>query len=560
MSSSRFETRIVTYDTTLRDGAQQQGVNFTVAGKIEATKLLDNFGLHYIEGGWPGSNNTDTEFFQRMRDEEEPLKRAKFAAFGSTRRAGILVENDPGLQALIEARTPVITLVGKSSLFQVKEVLQTTPEENLRMIEDSIRLLKVEGIPEVIFDAEHFFDGYKYNAEYTLETIRTAAKAGADWIALCDTNGGTLPIESVDSRTRKTIPGIQSIVRRVMRDQALHEIYRTIRGISDKTIRMPIGIHTHDDLHMADANSLIAVAEGATQIQGAVNGFGERLGNANILNIMLTRISKMNDQIIDKLVEPDIKSFSQRFFELAGAQVNPNIPYVGDNAAAHKAGLHTSGIARNSVAYEHERPERFGNSRRFIISELSGKATFRAKLEQLNLPFAVDEDFIGTVSDEVKRKVHEGYNFEEAEASFELLVHRLHKSYQPPFDVKIIENDGQVTGSEVTFQYTYSSPRNPAEVFPTSRTIQIPASRDMEEVFAKMKDQLSLAFPVLADVQLCQQDIRSNNHTLTRAIARTAHSSENGQWTTVGASGNPAKAVMLAVSDALEYAIYHKAS
>ncbi len=380
--------RVVLYDTTLRDGAQANGVTFTVEAKLVALDLLDRFGIPHIEGGWPGANPTDTEFFARAQDVR--LRQAKLVAFGSTRRANSRAEDDAGLLALLESRAPVCALVGKASRFHVEQVLRTTLEENLRMVGDSIRYLKAHG-REVIFDAEHFFDGYKGDPEYATRVLRTAAGAGADWLVLCDTNGGTLFTE------------VSSIVA------AMSEL------------NIPLGIHTHDDTGLAVANSLAAVQAGARMVQGTINGYGKRTGNANLLTVAPTLHLKLGFECLaaDRLAE--LTWLSHEFGRLSGCAPSPKLPYVGQDAFAHKAGLHADGVSKTSRAYEHIDPLAVGNARHFVVSEMAGRASLRQRVEEMGLGVP-SEEFLRELTQAVKEGESRGVRYEERPAAFERLV------------------------------------------------------------------------------------------------------------------------------------------
>ena len=397
-------SKVKIYDTTLRDGTQGEGISFSVADKLRIARKLDELGVHYIEGGWPGSNPKDIEFFQSVKKIK--LKGAKITSFGSTRRKGIKPAQDTNLKMLLDAGTPVVTIFGKSWLLHVKQVLHTTPEENLAMINDSIKFLKSKG-REVIYDAEHFFDGFKDDPGYALETLKAAVAGGADAVVLCDTNGGTLPSE-------------------------LTEIIAKVK----KEIKASLGIHVHNDNGMAIANSVTAVELGARQVQGTINGYGERCGNADLCAIIPNLkiklgISCLSDKQLTRLVE--VSRFVE---ELANLRHNPKLPYVGASAFAHKGGMHVDAVAKVTRSFEHIEPGLVGNQRRVLVSELSGKAVIQKKAAELGLDLTGDTPKIREILATIKKLEHEGYEFEAAEGSFELLIKKALKRHRSFFDLE----------------------------------------------------------------------------------------------------------------------------
>jgi 2-isopropylmalate synthase len=350
-------SRVITiYDTTLRDGTQGEGVSFSMEDKVRLASRLDAFGIHYIEGGWPGSNPKDLRFFRRMQDVT--LKQARLAAFSMTRRAGGATETDPNMEAILASGAPVATIVGKAWDFHVTEALGTTRNENLAMIRDSIAYLRPK-LDEVLFDAEHFFDGFRANREYALATLRAAAEAGARWLVLCDTNGGTLPQDLV------------AVIREVRRH-----------------VTTPLGIHVHNDAECAVANSLAAVMEGVDQVQGTINGFGERCGNANLVSIIPTLALKLGLECVPTAHLRELRDLSRFVSELANRTPWSSQPYVGDSAFAHKGGMHVSAVQKHPETYEHVDPERVGNRRRVLVSELAGKSNILWKARE----FGIDLD------------------------------------------------------------------------------------------------------------------------------------------------------------------------
>ncbi len=379
---------IEVYDTTLRDGAQSEGVNFSCSDKIKIIKLLDNLGVDFIEAGWPGANPVDIELFKTLPQ----LKHSKITAFGCTRKPGIAAKDDKILNMLIEADTEILTIFGKTWDFHVTEALGTTLDENLKMISESINFLK-EHNKRVFFDAEHFFDGYKRNPDYALLAVKSAVEAGAERIILCDTNGGCINTE----------------------------IYRITKEISNALPQAKLGIHAHNDGDMAVANSIAAVDAGAIQIQGTINGYGERCGNANLCSIIPNLQLKKNYSLIGSNIKK-LVFVANSISEIANINASANQPFVGSSAFAHKAGIHASGVAKNSETYEHISPELIGNSRKILISDQAGSASIKEKIEHLRLVKDIEDSQIPKIIDRIKKLEWKGFAFEGAEASFELLI------------------------------------------------------------------------------------------------------------------------------------------
>ena len=397
-------THIDIYDTTLRDGSQGEGISFSVEDKVKITRRLDAFGVDYIEGGWPGSNPKDVDFFERMKSVH--LGHAKLAAFGSTRRAHRAAADEPMLQQLLAAETPVITFVGKSWDFQVTEALRLPLDENVAMIADTTQFLKSQG-KEVIYDAEHFFDGYKRNPDYSARCLQAALENGVDVIALCDTNGGTLP----------------------------HDV---VRIVSEVLARFPQGrfaIHTHNDAECGVANSLAAIQAGCIQVQGTINGLGERTGNANLTSIMASLSLKLGYDLSCAPHMAELTDMSNYVDEIANVPPRSSAAYVGRSAFAHKAGLHVDALRKNPETYEHLNPELVGNERRILVSELSGASTILEKVQKDNLKLDKSSPETKAILQQVAKLEHEGYSFEGAEASFELLVKKATGSYHRLFDL-----------------------------------------------------------------------------------------------------------------------------
>ena len=405
MTNSAAEpTRVHLYDTTLRDGLGMEGISLSVQDKIAIARRLDELGVDYVEGGYPGSNPKDAEFFDRMR--ETPLRNAKLVAFGSTRRPGGDASTDPALAAVLAAETPAATLVGKSSAEQVRTVLETTEEENLAMIADSVRLL-VERGREVIFDAEHFFDGFADDPQYALATLRAAAAAGAATVALCDTNGGSMP----------------------------EDVVRGVREAA-RVVDCEIGIHVHNDTDLAVANTLLAVQAGATQVQACLNGWGERCGNANIISVIANLQLKLGIEVVSEEQLERLTELSHFATELANLAPNPQQPYVGTSAFAHKAGLHVAAITKSAGSYTHVDPGAVGNIERVLVSELSGRRNIIAMLAEQDAGIALSDGEASALAGDVKDREARGFQYESAEASFELLARRSLDGYIAPFGLE----------------------------------------------------------------------------------------------------------------------------
>jgi len=390
------------YDTTLRDGTQREGISLSVEDKIKIAQRLDQFGVHYIEGGWPGSNPKDAAFFERV--QKMNFKTAKITAFGSTTKKDTPPEEDKNIQALEAANTPVVTIVGKTWDLHVTEVLETSLDNNLTMIADSIAYFKSRG-KEVIYDAEHFFDGYRANPDYAISTLQSAANAGADMVVLCDTNGGTLPWE-------------------------IEEYFRDIADL----VKVPLGIHAHNDSGVGVANTLAAVRAGAVQIQGTVNGYGERVGNANLCTIIPDLQLKMGYSCVPNENLECLSELSYYVSEVANLPHDRHAPFVGESAFAHKGGIHVSAISKNPIAYEHVSPEKVGNRRRVIVSDLSGKSNIEYKARELGIETGGNGFDSRKIVDEIKRLEALGYQFDAAEGSLELLIKKVTGQFEDPFN------------------------------------------------------------------------------------------------------------------------------
>ncbi len=508
--------RLRLYDTTLRDGTQREGLSLSVDDKLKIARALDGLGVHYIEGGWPGSNPKDAEFFQRVA--EVGLPQARVAAFGSTRRAGVRCEDDANLRALVDAETPVVTLVGKSSTLHVERVLETTRDENLRMIGESVAFFKRLG-KEVIYDAEHFFDGWALDAGYALATVRAAADAGADWVVLCDTNGGTLP-----------------------------EVVRAAVCAAGDHLRVPLGIHPHNDCGLAVANALAAVQAGCRQVQGTINGYGERCGNVDLIPVIANLQLKLGYDVVP--AEQLCRLAEVSHFVAAVANLNPDAhaPYVGRSAFAHKGGIHVAAIAKVPESYQHIDPGLVGNERRVVVSEVAGRRNVRLRAEALGLEASSQE---GAVLQRIKELEHRGFQFEAAEGSFEMLLRRAAPDYRAPFElldftVIVEQRAGQTPMAQAVVKL-----RVGGEVMHTAAEGDGPVNA----LDRALRKALVPHFPELEAVRLVDYKVRIvDEHLGTAARPRVILESACGaeRWSTVGCSENIIEASWLALWDSLE--------
>ena len=513
------------YDTTLRDGAGMEGISLSVSDKLKIAQKVDELGVHYIEGGWPGSNPKDVEFFERAKSL--PLQHATLVAFGSTRRAGGKVEDDANVRALLDAETPAVTIVGKAYDVHVREVLETTTEENLAMIADTVRYLKEHG-RTVFYDAEHFFDGYASDAAYALQCLKAAASAGVDCIALCDTNGGTIPSKLV-------------------------EAIRAARAAVD----VPLGIHAHNDTNLAVANSLVAVEEGVVQVQGCVNGYGERCGNADLLSIIANLKLKMGMDVVTDEQLARLTEVSHYVNEIVNFVPDPFQPYVGASAFAHKAGLHADALVKHESAYHHVPPVAVGNEQRLLISELSGSRGLLEQMRAAGLQVELSRDDARRVLEVVKQQEARGYQFEGADASFEMLVRRTLPGYAAPFELEdfwVVErrsarqgNGGREMQAEAMVKVRVGD-----EVFQTAADGNGPVNA----LDGAVRKALATTHPALQGVKLIDYKVRIiDSAGGTAAMVRVLIESSVGDQlaSTVGASTDIIEASWLALNDALEY-------
>jgi 2-isopropylmalate synthase len=504
------------FDTTLRDGTQSEGLSLSVEDKLKIAKLLDGFGIHFIEGGYPGSNPKDIEFFRRAKTLS--LKHAKLTAFGSTRKAGVRAEDDVNLRALVEAETPVVCIFGKSSTLHVTKVLETTLEENLAMIADSVAFLKKSG-REVVYDAEHFFDGYSLDAKYALAAVKAAADAGADWVTMCDTNGGSLPsfVTEVTAAVRKHIP-------------------------------TRLGIHSHNDGDLAVANALAAVEAGCTQVQGTINGWGERCGNANLISIIPALQLKMDRRCVPDEHLQRLTELSRTVSEIANIRPRAHAPYVGRSAFAHKGGAHVAAVEKVTSSYEHVAPERVGNRRHIVVSELSGRGNVRMRASELGIDASGQER---ALVGRIKELENQGYQFEAAEGSFELLTRRFQAGYVAPFEVlDVVVISEQRRGNSMFAEATVKV-RIGDEVVHTVAEGTGPVHA-LDGAFHKA---LNDAFPLVREVQLADYKVRildpeAATGAKTRVLIEAARGEE--RWSTIGVSQNIIEASAAALADALE--------
>jgi 2-isopropylmalate synthase len=532
--------QIQLYDTTLRDGTQREGMSLSAEDKVKIARELDKLGISYIEGGWPGSNPKDAEFFQRIQQVE--LKHAKVAAFGSTRHAKNTCEEDANIRALVEANTPVVTLVGKSSTLHVEKVLETTLDENVRMISDSVAYFKHLG-KEVIYDAEHFFDGYKLDAEYALETIIAAARAGANVIVLCDTNGGSLP-EEVALAVQMVREHLIVNCKLQIADYAKP----SEPNLQSTIYNLQLGIHTHNDGALAVANAMAAVQAGCTQVQGTINGYGERCGNMDLVPLIANLQIKQGYQCV---APEQLRRLSEvSHFVAAIANINPDThaPFVGRSAFAHKGGIHVAAIAKVAASYQHIEPELVGNELRVVISELAGRGNVRMRAESLGLTLNGNER---VVLQRIKELESDGFQFEAAEGSFEMLVRRASPDYEPPFELLdftvIVEKRG---GNDMMSQATVKL-RVSGEVMHTAAEGDGPVNA----LDRAIRKALLPHYPELAEVHLVDYKVRIvDEHLGTAAKPRVLIESARGdeRWSTVGCSENIIEASWQALWDSLE--------
>jgi 2-isopropylmalate synthase len=508
------------YDTTLRDGTQREGISLSCDDKLRIARRLDELGVTFIEGGWPGSNPKDAEFFQRARETQ--WRRALICAFGSTCRVGGGPEDDANIKALLDSGAPVCTVVGKTWTLHVTDVLRTTLEDNLRIVEKSLAFLKEKG-RRVIYDAEHFFDGYKADPAYALETLKAAARGGAETLVLCDTNGGSMPWQ-------------------------VAEVVRAVRA----QVKTPLGVHTHNDSETAVANALAAVQEGAIQVQGTVNGYGERCGNANLCSVAAALELKMGHRCLPEGHLRTLADVSGFVAEVANLAPDEHQPYVGKSAFAHKGGIHVAAMRRNEASYQHVVPELVGNGMRVVVSELSGRGNLLSKAEEFGLGGTAAD--VAAILDEIKALEAKGFSFEAAEASVAMLMKRQEPSYRAPFQlvdflVNVEHREGRGLFSEAMVKV-----RVEGELLHTAAEGDGP----VDALDAALRKALQPRFPQVAELHLVDYKVRIlDGKNGTAAVTRVLVDTQRGGrvWSTVGASGNIIEASWRAIVDAIEYGL-----
>lgn len=514
--------KIAIFDSTLRDGAQAAGISYSVNDKIKICKYLDNIGIKYIEAGNPGSNPKDLEFFERVKNEVK-FYNSTLVAFGSTRRKGVKVSEDNNVLSLISAGTDVVCIFGKSWDFHATDILHVSLEENLLMIKETISYLKDAG-KEVMFDAEHFFDGYKHNKEYALQTLKTAEEAGATTLCLCDTNGGCFP----------------------------NEIYDIVKDVL-KNVSVNVGIHVHNDTGMAVANSIMAVHAGATHIQGTFIGTGERCGNANLSTIIADLMLHDEYECVDRNNLEKLRSTALKISEISNINLYEGMPYVGDNAFTHKAGMHIDGVKKASQSFEHVSPDSVGNERKFLMSEVAGRSTIVEKIKKFDPTVDKDSPIATKVINRIKELEHLGYQFEGADGSFELLVKKAMGTYKPFFDLdtfKIIgennQNDEFSASALVKLSVNGKSEISAAE-----------GNGPVNALDKALRKALDVFYPCLQDIELMDYKVRvletgGATGSKVRVLIETYDRSTNQKWITVGVSTDIIEASWIALVDSIE--------
>lgn len=514
--------RVEVYDTTLRDGTQGADVEFSVEDKLRCARALDELGVDFVEGGWPGSNPRDLDFFRRAA--QRTWYHTRIVAFGSTRRADVPAHQDSNLLTLLDAQTEWVAVFGKSWDLHVRSALRTTPDENLRMIRDSVGFLKTQG-RRVIYDAEHFFDGFRANPEYALRTLQAAEEAGADRIVLCDTNGGSLPHH------------IAPVVTRVLEE-----------------VRVPLGIHTHNDAGCAVANAVEAVRAGCMHVQGTINGYGERCGNADLCVLVPNLVLKLGRECLVPAALTRLSQVSRFVAELANRTPDEHQPYVGRNAFAHKGGVHVAAVRQDPSTYEHVDPGAVGNRRRFVVSDLSGRSNILSKAEELGLPLDPHSPSTAQILERVKWLEYTGYQFEGADASFELLARRLLGEWDDGFEagpfLVVVHRTEEQTWAEATVR---------VRVDGTEEHTAAEGNGPVHALDRALRKALERFYPELANIRLVDYKVRVlNAEAATAARVRVLIQTTDGQdrWETVGVSENVVEASWLALVDSLSYALW----
>lgn len=512
------------YDTTLRDGTQGEGVSFSVADKLRVAEKLDAFGVHYVEGGWPGSNPKDIEFFKEAAKRK--WRNTQIAAFGSTRRKNIEAKDDPQVKLLVDAKTPVVTLFGKTWLLHVKEVLRTTPKENLAMIADTIRFLKKKG-KKVIYDAEHAIDGYKDDPEYAMATWLAAEEAEADFVVLCDTNGGSLPSEVA-----------------------------AITAEAREKLSCNVGIHTHNDIGLGVANALVAVGTGATQVQGTINGYGERTGNCNLISVIPNISLKMGKRSIPAAQIRKLRDLSRFVDEVANLMPDRRQPWVGATAFAHKGGMHVNAVQKVAQSFEHTAPDAVGNKRRILVSDLAGRSNIVMKAQEMGIRVNNDTPQLKGILAKVKEQEHLGYDYEGAEGSLALLIRKALGRVEPAFQLEAFHVSMHGDGVEHVCEAT-------VKVRVGDKTAHTVADGDgpVNALDHALRNALRGFYPVLKQVKLTDYKVRIlNGGTGTAAKTRVLIESTDGKerWYTIGVDENIIKASLQALMDSIEFRLLKK--
>ena len=516
--------KVAIYDTTLRDGTQGTGISFSVTDKLRVAEKLDAFGVNYIEGGFPGSNPKDTEFFQQTKKRK--WKHAKITAFGATRRGKLAVEDDPQVRVLLEAETPAVTIVGKTWPMQVTGVLEVTLEENLAMIADTVRYLKSKG-REVLYDAEHFFDSYRDDPKYSLATLKAACGAGVDLVVLCDTNGGSLP-EFVGQTTKEVIA-------------ALHA---------------PVSIHTHNDCGLGVANALASVRAGASQVQGTINGYGERVGNCDLVTVMANLQLKMGMPVAPDLTK--LRELSLFVDELANVPHNFRAPYVGAAAFTHKGGQHVHAVQKLSRSYEHVEPGLVGNQQTFVMSDLAGRSNVLVKAEELGFKFKKGAPEVDEILGEVKRLENEGYEYEAADASFQLLIQRTLRQHKPAFVLQEYHTTFRCSGAGAcnTCEATVKVSVNGVDEYTVAE-----GDGPVNALDSALRKALRSFYPQINEIILEDYKVRiiaSQKGTAARTRVLITSTDGRKSWGTVGVSDNIIEASWLALVDSFEYKLQER--
>jgi len=506
------------YDTTLRDGSQSEYISFSLEDKLRIAKKLDELGVHYIEGGWPGSNPKDVEFFRKVKNMRF---KSKIVAFGSTRKAENKVEKDKNIKTMLKAGTSTVCVFGKSWDLHVREALGISLGKNLELIEDSISYLKSKG-KEVIYDAEHFFDAYKRNADYAIQTLKVAQKAGADVIVLCDTNGGAMP----------------------------YEVQETFAEVKKK-MSIPLGIHAHNDADTAVANTIVAVKMGAQQVQGTINGYGERCGNANLCSIIPNLKLKLGIDCLDSRQLKKLTEVSRFVSEIANLSHRNNMPYVGSSAFAHKGGIHVSAVQKNPETYEHVAPELIGNRRRILISELAGRSSILTKAEEYGFDLKKDTSQTQKILKLLKELENQGYQFEGAEASFELLMKKALGTYRSFFELDGFRVIVDTRGNELIAEATVKVRVDGKEEHTAAE-----GNGPVNALDNALRKALEKFYPVLKEMCLTDYKVRvldTREGTAAKVRVLIQSSDDKSSWGTVGVSENIIEASLIALTDGIQY-------